>query len=358
MKLLTKYIIKNHTRLIFMTLAIGICIFILIDLIEKADIFMASRKPLMYALQYYFLKLPFIVSQTLPSIFLLSSVIFLSLMITSREAIALQAGGVSVYEITKNLVGLGIFWAVMQFVLSQMIMYATEQKAFSLWRYEVRERVFTENSLENVWFLDSGYIVHVGLLYERGHGENLVAYKVNENTQTVDEIIRAKKFTAYNDIWTLENVKFYYPEKFQEEQKDRFILPVNQSVHFYFISNQEEKTERLSFFLLGEAIERLRASGSNIENMQTIWHSKITYSVMVAVFAVLAVAIVSYNANIYVAVMLAVVVSFLSYVLSSFGLFLGQSGKVPPIFGAWFPCVFLLLLGYIKIYLGFSKRRI
>ena len=321
MKLLTKYIIKNHTRLIFMTLAIGICIFILIDLIEKADIFMASRKPLMYALQYYFLKLPFIVSQTLPSIFLLSSVIFLSLMITSREAIALQAGGVSVYEITKNLVGL-----------------------------------FTENSLENVWFLDSGYIVHVGLLYERGHGENLVAYKVNENTQTVDEIIRAKKFTAYNDIWTLEDVKFYYPEKFQEEQKNQFILPVNQSVHFYFISNQEEKTERLSFFLLGEAIERLRASGSNIENMQTIWHSKITYSVMVAVFAVLAVAIVSYNANIYVAVMLAVVVSFLSYVLSSFGLFLGQSGKVPPIFGAWFPCVFLLLLGYIKIYLGFSKR--
>ena len=90
--------------------------------------------------------------------------------------------------------------------------------------------------------------------------------------------------------------------------------------------------------------------------MQTIWHSKITYSVMVAVFAVLAVAIVSYNAKINVGVMLAVVVSFLSYVLSSFGLFLGQSGKVPPIFGAWFPCVFLLLLGYIKIYLGFSKR--
>ena len=163
MKLLTKYIIKNHTRLIFMTLAIGICIFILIDLIEKADIFMASRKPLMYALQYYFLKLPFIVSQTLPSIFLLSSVIFLSLMITSREAIALQAGGVSVYEITKNLVGLGIFWAVMQFVLSQMIMYATEQKAFSLWRYEVRERVFTENSLENVWLCMWGFCMKEGM---------------------------------------------------------------------------------------------------------------------------------------------------------------------------------------------------
>ncbi len=76
MKLLTKYMIKNHSRLVFITLAIGICIFILIDSIEKADIFMASRKPFAYALEYYFLKLPFIVSQTLPSIFLLASVIF------------------------------------------------------------------------------------------------------------------------------------------------------------------------------------------------------------------------------------------------------------------------------------------
>ena len=43
MKLLTKYMIKNHSRLVFITLAIGICIFILIDLIEKADIFVMKR---------------------------------------------------------------------------------------------------------------------------------------------------------------------------------------------------------------------------------------------------------------------------------------------------------------------------
>ncbi len=356
MKLLTKYIIKNHTRLIFMTLAIGICIYILIDLIEKADIFMASKRPLYYALEYYFLKLPFIVSQTLPSIFLLSSVIFLSIMISSREAIALQAGGVSIYEITKNLICLGIFWAVVQFALSQMLMYITEQKAFSLWRYEVRERLFVEKSLENVWFLDSGYVVHVGLVYERGQGENLVAYKVNDDMKTVEEIIRAKTFNTYHDTWQLEDVTFYYPENFREEQKENYILPVNQSMDFYFVSSQEENTQQLSFFLLSDAIKHLQNSGSNIENLLTIWHGKITYSVMVAVFAVLAVAIVTYNANIYIAVMLAVVVSFISYVLSNFGIFLGQSGKVPPLFGAWFPCVFLFVLGYLKIYLGFSKR--
>ncbi len=356
MKLLTKYMIKNHSRLVFITLAIGICIFILIDLIEKADIFMASRKPFAYALEYYFLKLPFIVSQTLPSIFLLASVIFLSLMVSSREIIALQAGGVSVYTITKNLIGLGIFWALAQFALSQMLMHVTEQKANFLWRYEVRERIFVEKSLENLWFFDSGYIVHVGLIYERGRGENFVAYKLADNARSAEGIIRAEKFTAHDNGWELENVKLYYPEKYIEKEQKAFTLPIEQSVRFYFISSQDENPQTLSFFVLGEAIKRLQDSGSNIENMQTIWHSKITYSVMIVVFAVLAVAIISFNANSYIAVMLAVVVSFVSYVLSSFGMFLGQSGKIPPVFGAWFPCVLLLVLGYLKIYIGFSKR--
>ena len=294
---------------------------------------MASRKPFAYALEYYFLKLPFIVSQTLPSIFLLASVIFLSLMVSSREIIALQAGGVSVYTITKNLIGLGIFWALAQFALSQMLMHVTEQKANFLWRYEVRERIFVEKSLENLWFFDSGYIVHVGLIYERGRGENFVAYKLADNARSAEEIIRAEKFTAHDNGWELENVKLYYPEKYIEKEQKAFTLPIEQSVRFYFISSQDENPQTLSFFVLGEAIKRLQDSGSNIENMQTIWHSKITYSMMIVVFAVLAVAIISFNANSYIAVMLAVVVSFVSYVLSSFGMFLGQSGKIPPVLG-------------------------
>lgn len=356
MKLLTKYMIKNHTRLILMTLAIGISIFILIDLIEKADIFMASKKPLMYALEYYVLKLPFIVSQTLPAVFLLASVIFLSVMVSSRESIALQAGGISVYTVTKNLVFIGIFWALAQFFLSQLVMNVAEQRALSLWKYEIRERIFIENSLKNLWFTDDEYLVHAGIAYERGKGENLSVYKLSDDSKTIEEIIRAERFFAEKGAWQLENVTFYYPEQFLEKREKRAVLPIDQSLRFYFISNQEDNPQTLSFFVLGEAIERLQDSGSNIENMLTVWHSKITYSVMIVVFAVLAVAIISYKANVYLAVILAVVTSFVSYVLSSLGIMLGQSGKIPPVFAAWFPCVVLFVLGYLKIYFGFSKR--
>lgn len=146
-------------------------------------------------------------------------------MVSSREIIALQAGGVSVYTITKNLIGLGIFWALAQFALSQMLMHVTEQKANFLWRYEVRERIFVEKSLENLWFFDSGYIVHVGLIYERGRGENFVAYKLADNARSAEEIIRAEKFTAHDNGWELENVKLYYPEKYiEKEQKHSLCL--------------------------------------------------------------------------------------------------------------------------------------
>ncbi len=356
MKLLTKYMIKNHSRLVFMTLAIGISIFILIDLIEKADIFMASKKPLIYALEYYFLKLPFIVSQTLPAVFLLASVIFLSIMVSSRESIALQAGGVSVYTITKNLIFIGIFWAGAQFLLSQLVMNVAEQKALTLWKYDIRERVFIENSLENLWFVDEEYLVNLGVVYESGHGEDLAAYKLSADSKTIEEIVRAERFEVEKGAWKLENAVRYIPEQYAEHFVQTAVLPINQTVRFYFISNQEDNPQTLSFFVLGEAIERLRNSGSNIENMLTVWHSKITYSVMIVVFAVLAVAIISYKENVYLAVILAVVTSFLSYVLSMLGVSLGQSGKLPPAFAAWFPCVLLFALGYLKIYLGFSKR--
>lgn len=356
MKILTKYMIKNHSRLVIMTLAIGISIFILIDLIEKADIFMASKKPLLYALEYYFLKLPFIVSQTLPAVFLLASVIFLSIMVSARESVALQAGGVSVYTITKNLICIGIFWAVVQFLLSQLVMNVAEQKALSLWRYDIRERVFVENSLKNLWFVEDDYLINLGVVYERGHGTDLSAYKLSEDSKTIEVIIRAERFTVEKGAWKLENAVVYYPEQFKETAFDEYLLPIDQTVRFYFISNQEDNPETLSFFVLGEAIKRLRDSGSNIENLLTVWHGKITYSVMIIVFAVLAVAIISYKENVYLAVILAVVTSFLSYVLSTLGVSLGQSGKLPPVFAAWFPCVLLFVVGYLKIYFGFSKR--
>lgn len=356
MKLLTKYMIKNHTRLIFMTLAIGISIFILIDLIEKADIFMASKKPIKYALEYYVLKLPFIISQTLPAVFLLASVIFLSVMVSSRESIALQAGGISMYTVTKNLIFIGIFWAAAQFLLSQLVMNEAEQKVLNLWRYEIREWRFVEKSINNLWLTDNDYLVHAGVVYERGKGENLSAYKLSEDSKTIEEIVRAERFFVEKGAWQLENVTLYYPEQFLEKKQDKLLLPIEQNLRFYFISNQEDNPQTLSFFVLGEAIERLRNSGSNIENMLTVWHSKITYSLMIVVFAVLAVAIISYKSNVYLAVILAVVASFVSYVLSTLGVMLGQSGKLPPVFAAWFPCVLLFVSGYAKIYFGFSRR--
>lgn len=356
MKLLTKYIIKNHTRLVLMTIAISISIFILIDLIEKADIFMASQKPFLYAVEYYILKLPFIVSQTLPAVFLLASVIFLSIMVSSRESIALQAGGISVYTVTLNLIGIGIFWALAQFFLSQLLMNVTEQRAVSLWKYEIRNWDYVEKSLDNLWFVDNEYMVRLGKVYERGYGENLVAYKLSEQSKAIEEIVRAEKFTVEKGSWKLENVTLYSPEKYLQVKKDTAELPIDQTVRFYFISNQEDNPQTLSFFVLGEAIKRLQNSGSNIESMLTVWHSKMTYSVMIVVFAVLAVAIISYKANVYLAVILAVVLSFVSYVLTALGISLGQSGKVPPVFATWFPCVLLFALGYLKIYFGFSKR--
>ena len=79
----------------------------------------------------------------------------------------------------------------------------------------------------------------------------------------------------------------------------------------------------------------MRSSGSNVESLRTAWHAKIAYAASILVMAFVATAIVSWKDNIYIAVTLALVVTFLYYAVYTLGTTLGQRGLIPPFAGAW-----------------------
>ena len=120
--------------------------------------------------------------------------------------------------------------------------------------------------------------------------------------------------------------------------------------------SESEKPEQLSFWLLGEAITRLRDAGSNVEGLQTLWHGKLAYAASLMVMALVAAAIVSWRDNVYMAVALAIVVTFVVYVLTLFGDTMGQRGLVPPVAGAWGPQVILLCIALLRLHYAGMRR--
>lgn len=72
-----------------------------------------------------------------------------------------------------------------------------------------------------------------------------------------------------------------------------------------------------------------------MENLRTAWHAKIAYAASILIMAFVATAIVSWKDNIYIAVTLALVCTFLYYALYTLGTSLGQRGLVHPFLAAW-----------------------
>lgn len=357
MSLLFRYLFLRHARLLLLTLALGGGMFMLTDMVERLDVLLdAGASPLLMLL-YYAARLPGIIAQILPAVFLLASVILLCLMAHNRESTALQAGGIPPVTLTVTLVWCGLFWGMVQFGCSQYLSIKGEGVANRIWHEQVRQRKSELRALDNLWFSDHNWIVSAGELREDGQGRDLAAYQLSDDGLRFETVVRSPRFETRQGSWIAFDALRIRPGDYVSERIAELNLPLTQDAGLFFVS-ESESPEQLSFWLLGEAISRLRDAGSNVEGLQTLWHGKLAYAASLMVMAFVASAIVSWRDNVYMAVALAIVVTFVSYVLTLFGDAIGQRGLVPPVAGAWGPQVMLLGAALLRLhYAGLRKQR-
>ena len=129
MSLLFRYLTKNNAMILLPTLAVGIGLYVLTDLFERLDNFIEAGLSVGMVLTYFIVKMPLVISQILPVIFLLSAVIQLCIMARSRELTALQAGGISLGVVANSMILCGIFWGSVQLGFSEYLGVAGERES-------------------------------------------------------------------------------------------------------------------------------------------------------------------------------------------------------------------------------------
>lgn len=355
MTLLFRYVFLSHARLLLLTLSVGMGLYLLVDLMERVDIFTAADTGLWLVLQYYAARLPSIIAQILSAVFLLASVITLCLMARSREATALQAGGVSPNAVACVLVLCGVFWGAAQLACSQFLGASGDAFADRIWREQVRKRTVQVRVLRKVWFTDAEWIVSLDTLRQDGKGSGFTAYQVSDDGLRFVTIVRGPGFRAEAGRWLVRDAVRISPDSFVSEPAQDMTLPLQQDASVFFVSDQD-RPQQLPLWLLGESIRKLRAAGSNVEALLTAWHSKLAYPASLIVMAVLAAAIVAWRSNVYLAVALSMAIIFVAYTLTLFGESIGQRGLLPPIVAAWGPNALLLVLALIGLHLADARR--
>lgn len=346
MSLLTRYLLRNNLFLLFAILLIGTGLYVLTDLFERLDLFIDSSFGLLNILWFYALKIPFIVGQILPAVFLIAVIVQFCLMAKARETIALQSGGISPFVFLRFIIFYGVVWAVLQLALAQVLGVAGDRLSTKIWREDIRGNSFGKAERQGLWFVDKSYIVYLGSAnLENMTGKEFLAYQLSADNKNLTHMVRAESFAVRGKIWYLQKAVVISPASYSYEEKTEITLPLTQDLRAFAAIDPDIKPTHLPVWSLREAIANLEKSGSNVEVLQTAFHSRFAYASSLVVMGVLGLAVVLWRNNVYLAVGAGLILTFIFYAVTTLCTSLGERGVLSPVIAGWLSIVVFFLLG-------------
>jgi len=347
---LSRLLLSQNLYYILVCLFAGVGIYMLSDLFDRLDDFIEAKQGFGTVLTYFLAKIPLMVSQILPAVFLLGAVAQLSLMSRNREILALQSCGISFARLARFFIAWGVAWCVIQLVFSQVAGVAGEQKASAIWAEKVRQRQLTRRVLKNVWFKQGDYMVEMKEAWPvRQWGRDITVYQLSEDRRSLVRIIRADEFQSGTERWRLVDVEVLTPQSFEYEEHKFLDLALTQDIASFVAIDPRIDPASLPLWKLSTVIENLEASGSNVEGLKTVWHMKLAYAFSLVSMSLVALTLVSYLGNIYLNIGLSLLITFVYYGIFVLGVTAGQKGLVLPWLGAWMANIIVFGLGALRL---------
>lgn len=358
-KTLNTYLLRQNMFYILTCLAVGAGLYLLTDVFDRLDDFLEAGLGLSTIATYFGVKLPLIISQILPAVFLLSVVSQLCLMARHRELLALRAGGISFGRLSSFYIAYSLLWCVIQLVFAQFVGVYGQQMSSRIWAEDVRGNVVEETTMRNLWLKEGDYIVEIAeavpaLRQARG----VHIYQLSEDRRSLTHQYDAASAEAKPGHWVLQDASVLNPQTFRYEKRPEVTVPIKQDLKAFLAVDPDMDPAQLPLWQLSDTISKLEESGSNVEVLLTSWHSKWSYAFSILAMGLLAMALVTMSENIYLNIALSLVLTFAYYVVFMIGMTLGQNGVLPPAIGAWLGnIVFCTLAGARLIWCAIPTRQ-
>lgn len=333
---LNRYLIRQNLYLMAICLVVGTSLYLLSDIFDRLDDFIRAGLGAQTILFYFAVKIPLIVSQLMPAVFLLAMVVQLGVLTRSREMLALRAGGVSFGWFIRFFVVYALIWSGGQLVFSQYLGAFGEQEANRIWKEDVRKKQLDELTIHNLWFRDGPFIVKaMEAQPSKSRATGITVYEFTTDNQELIRILTAKKALVDDHGWGLLDVHELDTRTFITVDRASQFLSVRQNLKAYAAVELKGDTAQLPLPALSKAIQRLQESGSNVEMLLTIWHGKLAYAFSMVIMALLALMLVTFSENVYANIGLSLILIFIQYGTHVVGETAGEKGVLPPIVAAW-----------------------
>jgi lipopolysaccharide export system permease protein len=350
-KILPAYLLRSNLFLLCLILCVGAGIFILADMFERLDDFLAAGIGAGTVIRYFLLKLPNIIYLVMPAVYLVSAIVQLHFLERSNELTALAAGGISRNTAASMILVYSVCSAFILFIFGQTVAVVQEREASRIWQEKVKGNILEESHIEGLWFKEGEHIIHIDTVYiMRKTGSDIIVYKLDKEGKSLDEIIKARRFAVLSDgVWKLDDVIRLVPSEYAAHELKSAELKIRQDLRAFQITGRQKGMDpgRLTMFELYAAIRNLEEAGSNVEMLRTAFFAKPAYAFSIIVMGVIAVVVTRSIGNIYAALTIGTLVVFFYHTFNAVCVSMGERNIISPVAGAWAADMFFLCAGMV-----------
>ncbi|MBN2781024.1 MAG: LptF/LptG family permease [Candidatus Marinimicrobia bacterium] len=356
MKQLDRYMLRQYLRSFFFIMLTFICIFLLVDLVQKIAQFLDNNLSFAEVAHYYGLMIPWMLHWCFPVSALLAVVFFFGQTNKFNELTAMKVSGLSLYRLALPFLIFGVLLSLFSFFFEDLVVVPAQQEVTEFIENNMK---LTEKSNEQkihrqVYFqLPDHYIFTIqryNITNGRGRGAGL--HKVIDGKIVERLDADHVQWREADETWMLQKVqKRLFGEDSEVFSKhDTLILTLDVSPRE--LRQKSVRPEDMTFGQLRGFIDRSRQLGMETKRWETNLYFRTAMNFSCFIVILIGIPLVTFQRRSRgygggVAASLLLLFSF--YVMLTFGKVLGIAGEAAPFWAVWTPNLFFILTGVLML---------
>lgn len=347
MPILFRYLFMAYLGGFIQVLGIFTGLFFLMDGMEQFRELASANAPGSDIALILLLRLPSFLTQFLPAIALLTTLMVVSGLVRHSEITAMRACGVSIYRILIPILAGGLLIAAFHFLIQDQVVSRTSHAATLLKaRYDGKKQT-TSSAQTDIWLRDGDTLIHAKRSAPREKALFGITTLQFEPPFKLVARIEAEKAVLENGKWSLENgVRYNFDQETGTETFTR--RPWETTLTTDQLDRNTPPPESLSFLELFSFSDRVREEGYDASSYEVVLHRKAAdpLTTLAAIILALPFSVrASRSGGTTTALIGGVIAGFSLFAVVDFTSALGLGGRIPPFLAAWSPMILFTCLG-------------
>jgi len=351
MMIINRFLLKHFTRILLLSVAAFIGIYLLIDFFEKVSDFIDHQASAADYFSYFLHSIPFIFVQILPLAILMTVVLTLGTLGRSNEITALRACGISLWSIVQPFMVLALALSLLLLTLNEFVIPLNAKALHQLLEIKLKGQPPLSFKRNEIWYRDQNRIIKIRVAdpqQQKLHG--VTVFNLDQSPKII--LRQEAPLVTYRDgAWhahrvTERSFDDTHGDLLNIETKQNQLLDLSRSPSDFALQTNQNDT--LTFRQLLQMVSKLDQEGIDTTRQRVDMHTRLAAPFTCLIMAFLGVPFAlqrGRNSNIALGIGLSLGIGVGYFILQSLVTAFGYSGALPPLLAAWTTNSIFLMLG-------------